>query len=420
MLLGELGSPQYPDYEQLGFDETICLFEEQCMRARCKYCGFVRAKNSTRQVEHLEGCMAFLNSNEGQQAANEGYLQQTPVDGSSRSQPDVFRGTAPNPNLSLARKNTARLTNQTRTNTRGAPNASRPSLITFLIDKTRNDFTTATQQPFLPHAGCGTLSAAAVEQFLTQQGHISRAMPSFIGRLLGKMRLNDTKTPQSDTTWRAFDLLASTLNNAKRELEFLRSTAEKHGLHSEDDSTRHGTRGLVDLMESVTAPSASLLEGMMVLWAIEHLHCVSWKYADSFHKPGAGPAQPTSYSVPSYYQPGSFDLMNPHDQGTTKRDLHTAAIHEAFIPNWTSAGFSQFVDACKAIVDEIANAQTTGNGAKELNNSVEVFAQVLWFWKQIWPDVTGMGEDNGAAENGESENPIEIQDEDSPDVEFSS
>ena len=113
-------------------------------------------------------------------------------------------------------------------------------------------------------------------------------------------------------------------------------------------------------------------------------------------------------------------MMNPHDLGATKRDLHTAAIHEAFIPNWTSAGFSQFVDACKAIVDEIANAQTTGNGAKELNNSVEVFAQVLWFWKQTWPEVTGMGEDNGAAENEESENPTEIQDEDSPAVEFSS
>ena len=105
---------------------------------------------------------------------------------------------------------------------------------------------------------------------------------------------------------------------------------------------------------------------------------------------------------------------------------HTAALHEALIPNWTSQGFSKFVDACKSIVDELANAQTSGNGAAELSNCEVVFKQVTWLWKQMWPEVTGMGEENEPAtdsrgptqpnENGNRiDGPIEIPDDDEAD-----
>ena len=100
-------------------------------------------------------------------------------------------------------------------------------------------------------------------------------------------------------------------------------------------------------------------------------------------------------------------------------NLATAALHEALIPNWTSTGFAKFVDACKSIVDELANAQTSGNGANELTNCELVFKQVLWLWKQMWPEVNGMGEEKEATEaegvsqaneNGaRSDDPIEIQ-----------
>ena len=115
----------------------------------------------------------------------------------------------------------------------------------------------------------------------------------------------------------------------------------------------------------------------------------------------------------NYQQPG----MNNGASGES--NTHIAALQESLIPNWTSQGFGKFVEACKSIVDELANSQTTGSGALELNNCEVNFKQVAWLWRQIWPEVTGMGEekDEGGEsepENGEGENgdgPIEIEDE---------
>lgn len=116
-------------------------------------------------------------------------------------------------------------------------------------------------------------------------------------------------------------------------------------------------------------------------------------------------------------------MPNPFGQPRVNGEAsntHNAALREALIPNWTSPGFSKFVDACKAIVDELANAQTTGNGAVELQSCELVFKQVVWLWKQMWPEVTGMGEEDDTAEDGEgsqtngdgmdADAPIEIQD----------
>lgn len=86
---------------------------------------------------------------------------------------------------------------------------------------------------------------------------------------------------------------------------------------------------------------------------------------------------------------GSTIGQNPNNNNNTP---HITALHEALIPNWTSQGFTNFVDACKAIVDELANAQTTGNGAVELGNCEENFRQVLWLWRQTWPEVVETGE----------------------------
>lgn len=95
-------------------------------------------------------------------------------------------------------------------------------------------------------------------------------------------------------------------------------------------------------------------------------------------------------------------------------------MYEALIPNWTSTGFSKFVDACKAIVDELANASTGGNGTKELNNYEQILSQAVWLWKQMWPEVTGMGDEDDTVEGegpsqteqngGQNDDPIEIQD----------
>lgn len=109
----------------------------------------------------------------------------------------------------------------------------------------------------------------------------------------------------------------------------------------------------------------------------------------------------------------------PQPNGSSD-SAHVTALHEALIPNWTSMGFTKFVDACKSIVDELANSQTTGNGLTELNNCEANFKQAVWLWKQVFPEVTGMGEENEptdpeepsrANEDGDrADGPIEIPD----------
>ena len=255
-----------------------CTNQQQCMRARCKYCGFVRAKNSTRQFEHLQQCNEFHNSTEGQQALADGSLMMGPADDGpshdSSGRGDIFKGRAPNPNLMINRQASKGRPSVGRANitpVRPPPVKPTPSLVKHLLVKERTLIEQATQLPFLSHAGCGTLSSTALQQWLIQQGHISRALCTFIGCLIGKIRLTDTKNPSQETSWRTLDLLVSTINNAKRELEFLRNTQAKYGLSGPQESPKPATKGFIDLFASVTAPSSSLLEGMVVLWSVEYV-----------------------------------------------------------------------------------------------------------------------------------------------------
>ena len=100
---------------------------------------------------------------------------------------------------------------------------------------------------------------------------MSRALVTFIGNVIGKIRLADAKNPLQDTNWRTLDLLVSCINNAKRELEFLRSTAQKYGLQSDGEGPKHATKGLIDLLAASSHANASLLEGMVVLWSIQNV-----------------------------------------------------------------------------------------------------------------------------------------------------
>lgn len=114
--------------------------------------------------------------------------------------------------------------------------------------------------------------------------------------------------------------------------------------------------------------------------------------------------------------------FGPDGSSSLSNDAHINALHQALIPNWTSPAFSKFVDACRSIVDEVANAMTTGNGREEMMRCEQTFKQALWLWRGIWPEVNGMGEsdDFGAAVGGatpdnagnaqQSNEPIEIQD----------
>lgn len=245
------------------------------MRTRCQYCGTVRAKNSTRQVEHLQQCNEFLQSADGAQAQADGLLDLSPGEAPNLNRPDIFRGTAPNNNFQLHRQRSRgrggfQPQSQRPNQTPNQPKQS-PSLVNHLLTKNSDALSKATQQQFLSHAGCGTLSAPALQEWLAQQNHMSRSLVTFIGNVIGKIRLADAKNPLQDTSWRTLDLLVSCINNAKRELEFLRSTGQKYGLQNDGEGPKPASKGLIDLFAASSGSNASLLEAMVVLWSIQHV-----------------------------------------------------------------------------------------------------------------------------------------------------
>lgn len=129
--------------------------------------------------------------------------------------------------------------------------------------------------------------------------------------------------------------------------------------------------------------------------------------------------------------------FGPDGSSSLSNEAHINALHQALIPNWTSPAFSKFVDACRSIVDEVANSMTTGNGREEMLRCEQTFKQALWLWKGIWPEVNGMGESDdlasaapmahsatpqsagrdarpsNAQRNNTNDEPIEIQDDES-------
>jgi hypothetical protein len=84
--------------------------------------------------------------------------------------------------------------------------------------------------------------------------------------------------------------------------------------------------------------------------------------------------------------------FGPDGSSSSSNEAHINALHQALIPNWTSPAFSKFVDACRCIVDEVANSMTSGNGREEMLRCEQTFKQALWLWKGIWPEVNDMGE----------------------------
>ncbi|KAJ4364168.1 hypothetical protein N0V83_009623 [Neocucurbitaria cava] len=343
----------------------------KCNKVRCLHCGYVRAKNTTRQIEHLQECQPYLASPDAQAYLAQSQNQNgTPDDSNIPPGPSqILNGQAPNPNLQVHRRGPH--TKRTRDGQPIAPNLHMtphhaPSLTAHLLTICSAPFTHATQQPFLSHAGCGSLAARPLSQWLVQDGHYARGYIRFVGQLLSKIRLPQTQNSQFHHMYRTMDLLISALNNMRREMQFFEITATKYGLALGMEGPTPITRALLDLFMSASSSSASLLEGMVVLWGTEHCYRSAWQYASSFS---------SSLSTPS-------------------NDSHIIALHQALIPNWTSPAFHKFVDATRALVDELANNTTTRDGKEEMVRCEEIFRQICWLEQRFWPDVNGMGEEN--------------------------
>ena len=146
-----------------------------------------------------------------------------------------------------------------------------PSLTSHLLTRDPDGFVAATQQPFLQKAGDGTLPPTSLSQWLSQDSHITRGYISFIGALIGRIRLPQLANTHLDPMYRTMDLLISALNNARREMSFLEITTTKYGIPVPNELAWPSTKAFLDMFTACTNSTASLLEGLTVLWAMQHV-----------------------------------------------------------------------------------------------------------------------------------------------------
>lgn len=195
---------------------------------------------------------------------------------------NIWMGKTPNPNLMVHRRGPNKRNRDGSAKTtpvQAAPKilprpAPTPSLAGHLLQRDPIGVSKATQHDFLSHAGTGTLDAIALSEWLAQDSHISRGYISFAGALISKIRLPQASNVTIHPLYRTMDLLISVLTNARREMSFFEITAAKYGLHVPTEVPSPITRSYLDLFNAASSPSASLLEGMVVLWATEHVSLV--------------------------------------------------------------------------------------------------------------------------------------------------
>jgi hypothetical protein len=195
----------------------------------------VRAKNTTRQIEHLQECQPYLNSDDAQahlaQQQRQREQDAAQLEAGLSQASGVLSGQHPNPNLQINRRGPN--SKRTRDGQPIAPHGHMPpppitpSLTAHLLSTCSSQFTQATQQPFLSHAGCGSLAPGPLTQWLVQDGHYARGYIRFVGQLLAKIRLPQTSNSQFHPMYRTMDLLISALNNMRREMQFFEITATK-------------------------------------------------------------------------------------------------------------------------------------------------------------------------------------------------
>ncbi len=245
---------------------TAASYEPRTRRARLNICKNARPYLASPDAQNHQ-------AQQQQQGQNGGAT----IDSTMPSGPNqILNGQAPNPNLQVHRRGPN--TKRGRDGQPLAPNIQMappphlaPSLTAHLLATCSTPFTQATQRPFLSHAGCGSLAAGPLSQWLAQDAHYARGYIRFIGQLLSKLRLPQTANSQFHPMYRTMDLLISALNNMRREMQFFEITATKYGLALGMESPTPITRALLDLLMSASSSSASLLEGMVVLWGTEHV-----------------------------------------------------------------------------------------------------------------------------------------------------
>ncbi|KAF1953145.1 heme oxygenase-like protein [Byssothecium circinans] len=254
------------------------------------------------------------------------------------------------------------------------------SLTSHLLAVSKDQFTRATQSPFLKAAASGTLSKAIISHWLANDRLYMQGYIRLTGELLRILQLPLKPTGSKDAGTveiRLLDWLVDALVNIRREERFFMEVAERFrldvditeadGATVKDKEKIEGLKRFEKLFASLTtgqAPPAVLpwLEGAVLFWATEKVYFEAWSWAK---KQAEGQKE------------------KPYES-----DADGGAMRKEFIPNWTNDEFIIFVDTLETLLNEGVSQAVADDKvmkAKVMGRAGRVWAKLLDAEEAFWP-----------------------------------
>ncbi len=274
-------------------------------------------------------------------------------------------------------------------------------LTEHLLSTSANEYTAATQAPFLVAAAEGRLSKKTLGQWLANDRLYIHAYIRAAGGLLSSVDLPQTVPTVEVPETQLVDWLIEALAAVRKEERLFIDVAERYGLgvnlaartvsHGGFETTQVGEESKIPgltMIEDVFAsipgrsshpsgfnavssdgPAAPVqipwLEGAILLWGTERVYLDAWSYAKS--------------KQPSF------------GRSSVNEDADGGALRKEFIANWSSLEFSNVVARLGGIIDYSVAfiVDRLGETAKE-----DILRRVETKWKSLlaaeaafWPNV---------------------------------
>jgi thiaminase len=259
-----------------------------------------------------------------------------------------------------------------------AGNDSSWSLTSYLLSLHEDQFTRATQSPFLKRAAEGSLSKSVTSHWLANDRLYMRGYIRLTGELLRILELPEKPVPtnsQDPIELRLLDWLVDALVNIRREERFFLDVAERYDINVDISDSEgivpnerkiEGLKKFESLFASLTAgesPNDVLpwLEGVVAFWATEKVYFTAWSWAKE---------QAAESSAKE-----------------AESDADGGAMRKEFIPNWTNEEFIKFVDTLEKILNDGAKAAIANEKTRKQveDRAAQVWAQLLDAEEHFWP-----------------------------------
>ena len=296
--------------------------------------------------------------------------------------------------------------------------AAKWSLTEHLLSISKDDYTKATQHPFLLAAAEGRLSKEVLGQWLANDRLYIHSYIRAAGTLLASIDLPPGVPKTEAVETQLVDWLIEALAGVRREERFFIEVAERYGLGVEldmqtiansqrttiaDDVKLTGLVMMEKIFSDVGRPNnlgasgfipGSLLaqdpmlwlEGATTFWGTERCYLDAWSWAKSKQMVAASGPETSSWT--------KLRQMVSAPAPDARNDADGGALRNEFIPNWSSPGFADFVHRLGTLIDKAVMQALERAGEDAEATKALILQRVEGKWKSLldaeasfWPDV---------------------------------